>query len=82
VDILKYNNTYPIIAAISLILYSILSFIEEVAEKSILARLHISGASFNYDTFRLNTSGAKNILLALAFVCLVITIISLILRKK
>lgn len=43
---MKHNNTYPIIAAISLILYSILSFIEEIAEKSIHARLLISGVSF------------------------------------
>ncbi len=81
-DILKHNNTYPIIAAISLILYSILSFIEEIAEKSIHARLLISGVSFEHDAFKLNTFEAKYILLALAFICLVITIISLLLRKK
>jgi len=76
------NNTYPVIGAISLILYSILSFAEEVVEKTILARLFTSGISFDHDAFRLNTSGAKNILLALAFICIAVTIISLLLRKK
>jgi hypothetical protein len=81
VGVLK-NNTYPVIGAISLILYSILSFAEEVVEKTILARLFTSGISFDHDAFRLNTSGAKNILLALAFICIAVTIISLLLRKK
>jgi len=81
VDILK-NKIYPILTTVSLMLYSILNYIKEIIEKSIIAGLYTGKIGFEYDTFQLDTSVADTILIGIALVCAAISISSFFLNRK
>jgi hypothetical protein len=76
------DKTYPVLTAVSLMLYSILNYIKEIVEKNIIAGLYIAKVDFEHDTFQLATSFADTILIAIALVCAAISISSFFLNRK
>ena len=80
-DILK-EKTYPVLTAVLLMLYSILNYIKEIVEKSIIAGLYIAKVDFEHDAFQLNTSVADAVLIGMALICAAISISSLFPNRK
>ena len=76
------DKTYPVLTAVLLMLYSILNYIKEIVEKSIIAGLYIAKVDFEHDAFQLDTSVADTILIGIALVCAAISISSFFLNRK
>lgn len=67
---------YAAMGIISILLYCILGFLEAVINKCLIVKLTVSTVSFSPDDYLLQVSPYKGILLAVAGVCIAISVIS------